>query len=501
MNDLEILKAALRNDFGLFNQRVFRTVSPGTPYLHNWHLDAIAYYLNLCATGEIKRLVVTMPPRHGKSNSTSVALPAWLLGRDPTTRILAASYAQDLSTKFSKDTKLVMESDWYRGLFRGTVLSDTTNTQAEFATTKHGYRLATSVGGGFTGRGGDILIIDDPHKADDAYSPVKRQATIDWYFQTAASRLDDPEDGCIIVIQQRFHEEDLAGVLLGTGKWHHLNLPAIAQVHETIPIGPGKVHRRAPGEALHPERVSLTKLNEMQADLGSLIFAGQYLQQPAPAGGGIVQWPWFKFYEVAPTPQYGDRIIQSWDHAFTKGEQSNYSACLTFLCRQDNFYVLDVFRGKMEFPQLLRFIPQYADKWKAGRVVLESSGAGVTLRQALHELDRQRYGWTNPTEDKVVRLMKASPYIENGRVFLPKEAPWLGAFRQEMLSFPNGKYDDQVDALSQFLGHWPRLRSWPFGIVADAGYAEPVDDAGSRLTLITRAPEMSIPDLFKMRLP
>lgn len=495
MNNKVLFNAAVRNDLGLFIQRAFATVVPGRKYLHNWHIDAIAYALTQVKNGKKKRLIITMPPRHMKSQSTSVAFSAWMLGHHPEMRIINISYSQDLATTFSKDARLVMESDWYRTAFPGTVISDLTNTQAEFATTKQGLRLATSVGGSVTGRGGDILIIDDPHKADEAYSPTKRQQTIDWYFQTAASRLDDPENGIIIVIQQRFHEEDLAGVLLDTGEWEHLNLPAIAQVHEKIAVGPGTYYHRKPGEALHPERMSLEFLKGKEAEVGSLVFAGQYLQQPAPSGGSIVQWPWFKYYDRPPAPQYGDRIIQSVDPGFTTNEGSSCTACLTFLCREDRFYLLDVFRGKMEFPELMRFVPAFADKWQAGIVVLEDSGAGKALIQAVHQLDRRRYRWLRPTAEKQVRLLRVSPYIENGRVFLPKQAPWLDKFRHELLAFPNGKHDDQVDALSQFLTAYLALRNLPWGFVADGQEPSP----GSRVSTFGGMPDLSIPDLFNMR--
>lgn len=455
VDDKAALKALIRSDFSYFIRKVFNTVSPGDEYLHNWHIEAIAYQLKRVIEGETRRLIITIPPRHLKSISASVALPAYLMGHDPTQRTICVSYAQDLATQFSLDTRRVMESDWYRECFPNTRLSKHKNTQDLIQLTKGGSRRATSVGGTLTGVGGDILIIDDPHKADEAESDAKRQKTVDWYPQTASTRLNDPSTGKIILVQQRFHEQDLAGTLLEAGGWEHLNLPAIAESEENIAIGPDAFHHRLVGDALHPERMSKEELEQKAKEMGKRAFAGQYQQRPAPADGDIIRLEWFKSYEHEPEECIGDRILQSWDAAYTINQSSDYSVCITFLYQAHQIYILDVYREKMEFPELKTFIPEHADRWKAEKIVLETTGTGGPLIQELrkqHGFNGHEKYWSHtPKEDKKTRVMRTMDLLSSGRIHLPQNAPWLDDFRRELLTFPNGKHDDQIDALSQGL--------------------------------------------------
>lgn len=211
-----------------FIQKCFHTVNPGTPYLHNWHIDLIAAYLRACERGDIQRLIINIPPRYLKSLCVSVAWPAWLLGHDPSRRIIVSSYAQSLSLKHSLDCRLVMQSEWYRQVFQQTLLASDQNEKGKFLTTRRGMRLATSVGGSVTGEGGNFLILDDPHNPAHIHSDLLRQDTIDWFEQVFTSRLDDKKRGVIILMMQRLHEEDLSGHLLKKSGWEHLCIPAIA---------------------------------------------------------------------------------------------------------------------------------------------------------------------------------------------------------------------------------------------------------------------------------
>ena len=202
--------------------------------------------------------------------------------------------------------------------------------RADFATTKGGGRFSTTIGGTLTGRGGDILLIDDPHKPEDAVSEVRQTAVLDWFRSTLMSRQNDPAGSAIVLIQQRVHENDLAGMLLEQGGWDHLDLPAIAEERQKIDLGPRGQVLREPGHLLHPERLSLPVLDERKADLGSYLFAAQYQQRPAPLGGGLVKWAWFRTYAQAPEPASGDRIVQSWDTASKAEEANDWSVCTTW---------------------------------------------------------------------------------------------------------------------------------------------------------------------------
>jgi len=276
--------------------------------------------------GETKRLIITMPPRYLKSICASVAFPAWVLDHDPTQQIICVSYAQDLATKHGNDCRAVMTSPWYDRVFPGTKIDPSKNTETEFITTERGLRLATSVGGVLTGRGGNIIIVDDPTKPSDGMSEVARARTIEWYCGTLLSRLNDKERGAIIVVMQRLHQGDLVGHLLEEQGWRHLNLPAIAELEQQIEIGPGRFHIRRVGELLHADRESRPALDTMKRAMGSATFAAQYQQSPVPPGGNMIDWAWFSWYDPDQISKIKfDKIVISWDTATKATELSDYS--------------------------------------------------------------------------------------------------------------------------------------------------------------------------------
>jgi hypothetical protein len=234
--DQDLLRAVLRTDLYAFTQKAFETVVPGVTFSRNWSTQAVTHALERVVRGETTRLIINIPPRHLKSICASVALPAFLLGHDPTKKIISVSYSDDLAVKFSNDCRAVMQSEWYKRTFPHTQIDRAKNTETEFRTTKRGYRLATSVGGTLTGRGGDVIIIDDPIKPQDAQSEATRNKTIQWYENTLLSRLDDKVRGAIVLVMQRLHLDDLAGHLLEKGGFEHLCLPAIAEQPDTIAL-------------------------------------------------------------------------------------------------------------------------------------------------------------------------------------------------------------------------------------------------------------------------
>jgi hypothetical protein len=266
----------LRRSLPQFVERAFTTVSPGDDFVANWHLDAITHALTRVERGECRRLIITVPPRGSKSISTSVAFVAWLLGRDPTRRIICVSYSEDLARKHANDTRAVLAAPWFQRAFPDCRIDPRKNTELEVMTTARGFRLATSVGGTLTGRGGDFIVIDDPIKPQDAMSQPARERGKDWYSNTLLTRLDDKITGAIVLVMQRVHVDDLAGHLLREGGWEHLNLPAIAERQETIAIGRGRVHVRQVGEVLHPTREPREILEGMRRAMGSSTFEAQY---------------------------------------------------------------------------------------------------------------------------------------------------------------------------------------------------------------------------------
>src|SRR5262249_53886370 len=293
-----------RRDFYTFMHRAFRELNPRVPFLPNWHLELVAAKLQACFEGNIRRLIINVPPRSLKSHAAAVSFPAYVLGHNSSAPIICASYGQDLANKHSMDCRTLMASEWYRSIFP-TQLSPQRQSLQEFLTSQNGFRLATSVGGVLTGRGADFIIIDDPLKPDEALSETQRRAVNEWFDHTLYSRLNDKRTGCIIIIMQRLHEDDLVGHVLEQEEWDLLRLPAIAEEDESHLIESlNRTHivRRDRGEALHPERETLEVLEHLRRTLGEYNFAGQYQQQPAPLGGGLVKADWFKAYVSGEEP-------------------------------------------------------------------------------------------------------------------------------------------------------------------------------------------------------
>ncbi len=295
-----LIDAISRVDLYSFAQRIFPIVSPGSPFLPNWHVEAIAHALARVMRGEIKRLIITVPPRSLKSICTSVAFPAFLLGHDPTRRIICVSYSENLARKHANDFRAVMRSPLYKRLFPGTRISAAKDTELEVMTTARGFRYATSVGGTLTGRGGNLLILDDPLNALEAGSERARDTLKQWYANTLLSRLDNKAEDAIVLVTQRLHVDDLVGHLLEQGGWPELSLPAIAEIEQVVPLGPERLHYRKVGELLHPEREPRSVLEEFKRSMGSAEFAAQFQQQPVPPGGNLIKWAWFSFYDKPP---------------------------------------------------------------------------------------------------------------------------------------------------------------------------------------------------------
>jgi predicted phage terminase large subunit-like protein len=446
-------QALLRNDFYAFVERSFYELNSGAKFLRNWHNELIASELEACRRGETTRLIMNVPPRSLKSHCASIAFPAFILGHNPTAQIICASYGQDLSNKLALDCRSLLNASWYQELFP-TRLSAHRQALSEFMTKENGFRLATSVGGPLTGRGGDFIIIDDACKPEEALSEVTRNTVNQWFDHTLYSRQNDKQNGCIIVIQQRLHEDDLVGHILQRGEWKVVSLPAIAvedEIHTIkTPYGSRTV-RRSKGEALHPERESLETLQNIRNTQGEYNFSGQYQQDPAPLGGGLVKSGWFRKYVVGEEPAKFDLVFQSWDTAVKTTELNNYSVCTSWGAKGQNLYLLNVLRRRMEFPDLKRSVREQARVFNASTILIEDKSSGSQLiqellRDGLHAVTRYE-----PRLDKPMRLYAVTSTIENGFVYLPEKAEWLVDYLHEMSSFPKGRFNDQCDSTSQAL--------------------------------------------------
>jgi predicted phage terminase large subunit-like protein len=449
------MRAILATDFRAFVEYVFGLLRPGTPFKPNWHIDAMAHKVSQVASGELKRLIIAVPPRHLKSIIASVALPAWYLGHNPSERVVCVSYSAELAKTHANDFRRVVTDPTYQAVFPKMVVAR--ETDSEIHTTLRGRRYATSIQGTLTGRGGNLFIIDDPLKPGDAISEVSRERVIEWYRSTLVTRPDDKQAARIMVVMQRIHVEDLVGYLLDNDAgFEVLSLPAVAQSTTTHDLGGGRTHVREKGDLLHPTHEPVEVLREIKKNMGAMLFSAQYQQAPEPAGGKIIKRKMLRYYselERLPT----DRIVLSWDIALSEQEAGDYSACVVLLNRSDLYYVLEVVRGKFPFDKLKDKIIEVKERYgKAASLVIEDGGISYGLIQSLREKHINVVDY-KPKGDKEERLISQIDLFEGGSVLLPKDAPWLEEFVSELLSFP-GRHDDQVDALAQGLA-W-RREAW-----------------------------------------
>jgi len=449
------LQALMRNDFRAFLRKAFASIRGGAEIAWNWHLDAIACQLGRIESGDNRHLLVTMPPRNLKSITISVAWVAWMLGRDPRRNFVCVSYSNELSAKLARDCLTLMQTHWYRELFPHTMISPRRSAISDFETTAGGGRLATSLTGTLTGRGGDIVIIDDPIKPEEANSETTRNNANEWFRSTLASRLDDKGAGAVVVVMQRLHQFDLAGMLIEGGGWHELSLPAIAIANEAIPLCGRRVRIRRPGDVLHPEREPLEVLESLRRLMGPLNFDAQYQQQPVPADGNIIKADWLQMCEAGfdPAAEPG-QVIQSWDTASKDGPTSDWSVCVTAHVWRGRVRILDVFRARLTFPELETAYIELARRFRPATILVEDAASGMQL---IYSMRAKRPGRVplpvprKPDVDKLSRVIGMSGQIAAGQLLLPADAPWLGAFRSELLGFPRMRHDDQVDALSQLM--------------------------------------------------
>lgn len=454
-NELQFL---MRRDLMSFTERSFYELNPQTTFSKSPHIEVLASRLESCRQGKTKRLIVNLPPRSLKSQTVSVAFPAWLLGHNPAVQIICASYGQELADKHARDCRTLMGSEFYQNLFPLTRLSSEKKSVNEFLTTGEGFRMSTSVGGVLTGRGADVIILDDPLKPDDALSETRRTGVNEWYSNTLVSRLNSKQNGIIIIVMQRLHQDDLVGHVIDQGNWEVISFPAIAEEDEShlieAPFGRRRFQRKA-GEVLQPDRESKPTLETIRRTIGEYNFESQYQQSPMPLGGAIVKTEWLKRYDSVDLPLRFYCKIQSWDTANKSGELNDFSVCTTWGVTYDSYFLLSVFRQRLNYPDLKRAVHDQASHHHADIVLIEDKASGTQLIQ---DLGNEGMFGIRPYEplpgsDKVLRLYAQTAEFESGRVLLPHSAPWLDEYVHEITSFPGSKYDDQVDSTTQALDH------------------------------------------------
>jgi predicted phage terminase large subunit-like protein len=314
------------------------------------------------------------------------------------------------------------------------------------------YNCATSVGGVLTGRGADLIVIDDPLKAEEAWSDSRRRAVNDWFDTSLVSRLNDKASGAIVLVMQRLHEDDLVGHVLQQEGWDLVSFPAIAEEDEVVqmatPYGPRRFARAA-GEALHPAREPLALLARLKTQMGAAAFSAQYQQSPRPRDGAMVKGSWFPRYAAHTLPGRFDMTVLSCDTANKASELADYSAFTLWGVKERHLWLLAVLRRRMEFPELKRALAGMAARHKADVVLIEDRASGTQLLQELQREGIPGVTGIQPQGDKRMRLWAQTATLEQGFVHLPDTAPWLDAYLAELTSFPNTRHDDQVDSTTQ----------------------------------------------------
>lgn len=447
-------------------------LEPANPYIHGWHIEAIAEHLEACSRGHIRNLIINMPPRHAKSLLVSVFWPCWEWTFSPATRWLFSSYAAALSIRDSLKCRRLIESDWYQRRFGERVaLTGDQNAKVKFENDATGHRIATSVGGVATGEGGDRIVTDDPNNVLEAESQAVRDSTNLWWDESMSTRGNNPKTVVRVVVQQRVHEDDLSGHLLRRGGYEHLCLPArfestrsvfvMGKPREvparSIATGIGFVDPRSEeGELLCPERFGEPELAELERQLGPLAAAGQLQQRPVPRGGQMFQRHWFEIVP-RPAPEFFVQLVRYWDKAGTAGGGAYTAGALVARGADRGIYVVNIVRDQVEAGPRKALIKQVAlsDRATYGeRVAIwqeqePGSGGKEQAQSQVLELEGFVVHTERVTGDKETRAtpLASQAYGGNGygQVKLV-EGAWVEDFLSEITGFPRGKYKDQVDA-------------------------------------------------------
>lgn len=419
-------------------------------FIHGRHHAVMAKAFEDVASGKIKRLAISCPPRHTKSQFGSYLFPAWFLGKFPDKKVMQSSNTSELAVGFGRNVRNLVMSDQYAETFPNVKLRQDSKSAGRWAVNDYGEYFAIGVGGTMTGRGADIVIIDDPHSEQEAtlgaHDPTVYDKTYEWYTSGPRQRLQP--NGAIIIIATRWSERDLIGRVLQDSvergkpdEWRVIEFPAI------LPSG----------NPLWPEYWNLELLTALKEELPPSKWNAQYQQKPTGEEGAIVKREWWKRWEGERPPQC-DFVIQCWDTAFTKNERSDFSAASTwgvFYLNDDvnkpNIILLDCFQKRMEFPELKERARTYYEEWEPDDCIIEAKASGAPLIQELNKQGGMYIRSYTPTRgkagqsnDKIARLNMVAPIFENGVVWAPSTR-WADEMIDQMASFPNAAHDDLVD--------------------------------------------------------
>jgi predicted phage terminase large subunit-like protein len=481
-----------RRRFRDFIPAAWPIAEPCRPFIPGLHIDLIADHLQAIAEGQIRRLLINVPPGHAKSLLVSVLWPAWRWLRDPRLRGIFTAYDADLAIRDSIRCRSVLASNWYQETFLPDwKFAEDQNAKDWFENDQKGFRLAFGVGGKGTGYRGDYLVIDDPLSARKQYSDAALREVIFWFDQVMSTRLNDPAHGAIVIIMQRLSERDLAGHVLDRGGYEHLNLPSEFEMERVCVTSVGKDPRQRSGELLFPALFPESVIQEAKSVLGPQGYAAQHQQRPAPVEGSIFKRSWWRFWRpcnrdlapvtfrdaegaehesvVVPLPGEVEELIQSWDCSFKDAKDSDFVAGEVWGRDGANAYLLDQVHERFDFPATVAAIRNMSAKWPGAlsKLVEDKANGSAVIQSLRHEIPGIMA--VEPGSGKAARAYGICPLLAAGNVYLPHPdyCPWVRDFIEECAAFPYGRHDDWVDAMTQAL---IQLTKYPRRII------EPVEE-------------------------
>ena len=482
----ELEKDKCEKDLHFFLKKAWHVIEPAVKYEDNWHVGAICEHLEAVKQGQIKRLLINMPPRNLKSVTATVMFPCWYWLNDPYKRFISCSYSDSLSRKHNMDRRTIIQSPWYQKNWADKFeIKEDENRQNKFSNDKQGFMFSTSTGGTLTGEGADIIIVDDPHNPKNAESDAERNSALDFFKMTLPSRLNDKRNGVIIVIMQRLHEEDISGYILSKDLGYtHLCLPAEAEEKMVIhfPISNKEIIRE-PGDVLNPKREPKDVLEQLKKDMGSYAYSGQYQQNPVPTGGGVFKKWWWRYWkpkgiklppvrvkgengeyiliEAEDLPDDMEETAQSWDLTFKNNKDNDYVAGEVWGRKGANRYMIDLVKDRLEFTETLDAIRKLTKQYpQAKRKLVEDKANGPAVMSML----KSELGGLIPinpgSDSKESRAFAITPIVESGNVYLPHPLlkTWVDDFIEDCAKFPKVAHDDTIDAMTQMLNYWSKKR-------------------------------------------
>lgn len=457
----EVADALTRENLYAFLVAAFLILCPGEKLARARYLEAMCYALQRVASGQCQRLMISIAPRHLKSICGSVLLPAFVLGRDPTQKIVVVSYGKDLGREHAELFRRLVTSPYYQRLFPRMKLDPKHNRFDHMKTTEGGGRKSSSIGGGITGFGANLIIIDDLGKPSEMRHDSYRQELRDYFDQTLFSRLNDKRTDRIVSIQQRLHPDDFSAYLLEKETFEHLCLPSIAEIPEDILLYNNRDWARRPGDLLSPDREPRQVLDQIKADIGNYAFQAQYQQNPSEAENEYLSMDDLHLVDTLPDDASFTRRVQSWDTAAKDGPRCDYSVGLTFGWHafEERWYLLDVYRKRVNITELKAAILRERKRWYVDRVLIEDSAMGQSILQEFRKATAGVFMGINVVSSKLNRFIPHTDWIKSGKLVIPTDKPWFDPFRLELLAFPDASYDDQVDALTQFAEYMKRSQN------------------------------------------